>query len=685
MFMVEWAKITFQRRKCIHVYRTCSAASPTLIVIFQLEGEEKLVTFFLVLCDYCKELFMKRKKINLDTQDILQWNNEAAAALNEEDCFLNNPKIYLITTYLWKLMTRFMDCNSRELFKRNILCTSIPTQMIARYIEEQISCYDEKNVCANHKDMEDNQTIVEVHIGRILVCDKTGKVSIHWGTLSLFAREVIFGCVGVLVGILTDNDFLEYPCIIPSKRRIERSRDHGTINPVIQKVQHIKEEEECQVLEKYAKFVYDHHLKIELLLQDTLGNFTIDPLMNRMVTIFSDERLCCFQVTRPYKSSQQSNNGRSLTNIAIGSCIVNFEKSNADYNQTEERSPVKVFSVFVESEKESLHWQNVGSAYKYNKVLADLVPVPVWCFVRVKEGERELRVVEGSCKGMINEGDKIRIGHPFLSRIYNIVGVRFCSDELLVGKQCIYMRENFDHSNVLYEELVKGIDKVSLLHDPKLRLKSRDNRKRLIQSTDLEAGSKEAYYDINTENFSKRSLLAFARIRIWKLVPAHSDHRLQWRKEYDDESVPWFDVSSLPPGEYDIPRNLYNVNINPAQIEKDCHDCLSDPDSSVHQQRLQYFEKVPLGDIIVKTFQTVCNWHPVSSSIDMFKWTRLAKKMKFLTNPKHNYHRLDMIFMKNSLNRKLNLAQFRSVLKNIAAIKFPPSRYDDHVSEKPSK
>jgi hypothetical protein len=376
----------------------------------------------------------------------------------------------------------------------------------------------------------------------------------------------------------------------------------------------------------------------------------------------------------------QSINENNTTKDAIDSCVA---ESNGNNIKAKGCSAVKVFSEINQSGKSFLYSQNTGPVQKYNSVPVDQVPIPVWCVVRVKEGERELQVVEGSCKGAINQGDKIRIGHPFLSRLYHVVGVTFCSENL-VGKTYIYTQETFDHSPVLYEELVKGIDKPSLLHNPKLRLKSIGARKRLIEPSDLEADYKEAYYDIHAENFNSRSILAFARIRIWKLVPAASDHRLQWRKEYDDGSVPWFDLFSLSP-EFKIPRNFLKVNVNLVQIDKDCHDCLSGPESSIHQQRLRYFEKVPLSAIIIKTFQTMCDWHPVSSSIDMFKWTKLTRKMKFLISAKNNNHRLDMIFMKHSFNRKLNVAQFRSVLKDIAAIRFPPARYNVHVSKTSSK
>ena len=309
------------------------------------------------------------------------------------------------------------------------------------------------------------------------------------------------------------------------------------------------------------------------------------------------------------------------------------------------------------------------------------IPMPVRCALEVTEGKRSLKVIEGTCQGCLRPGDRIRIGHPFLSRLYHVDNE--CSQQRGKGEH-ILIREAFDHTPVLYEEFIDLNEPVALLHNPSLKATTRSrnglNVTPLLESTKLSTESQYIYDTMTAETICDREPLTFVTIGIWKLVQDKLDSRLEWRKEFDNGLVLWQQHLSIDEN-CSIPCRFLRVSIDMTLIEQDCRDSLSESDSNIHQQRLQYFERVSLNDIIMETFKSVCNWHPVGSSIDIFKWAKLARRMRFLSKVKNSNHEVDMAFLRHSKHRKLNLTQFRSVLLDMATVRFPSSRYNINVSK----
>ena len=116
-------------------------------------------------------------------------------------------------------------------------------------------------------------------------------------------------------------------------------------------------------------------------------------------------------------------------------------------------------------------------------------------------------------------------------------------------------------------------------------------------------------------------------------------------------------------------------------MEKKCYDTVCNPDNSAHQQRLHYFEKISLDDIVLETYKTVCQlWHPITPTIDNVKWAKLARTMKFLSNVNNSNHEVDMAFFRHSHQRKLDIKQFKEVLLDMALLKYSSARYDTSVS-----
>ncbi len=308
-------------------------------------------------------------------------------------------------------------------------------------------------------------------------------------------------------------------------------------------------------------------------------------------------------------------------------------------------------------------------------------PVPIRCIVSITEGDFMMRIIQGVPEEIL-PGEKIRIGHPFHSINYTVCAKK---DESIpfTGRQ-ICITEPFDYSPLLHEEFKKLDDTIEVLHDPLYRMKQKkvqESKFHPMKSlTVLDSGSQDAFEKERQQLLigkgeRKRTPLTFAKLRVWKLVPEELDRRLQWRRDFDNGNIPWYvlDADSVNCRHFRVQQTF-------SEIEENCFDSITEPYHKIHQQRLLYFEKVHLDDIISETYITVCNWHPVSSSIDIFKWAKLARGMKFLSRVKNSNHEVDMAFLRHSENRTLDFTKFKSVLLDMATIKFPSSRYHSTVS-----
>lgn len=298
------------------------------------------------------------------------------------------------------------------------------------------------------------------------------------------------------------------------------------------------------------------------------------------------------------------------------------------------------------------------------------VPMPVHILISVKEAENILKIVSEEKIRDIAFGDIIRIAHPYYSYNYTIQSIDGCT---------IYLERVFNHLPVLRRKLDDRNKNLSRLFNPYATKRSGGISTRnnqiipLEESCVLTSDSVKIINNLTMENISYRNPLSFIQAKIWKLVPRDHDKRLMWRRAYDDGLVNWYRDFDEHSGTF----HHLKVNLKLCELEMLCFDSLLDPDQSIHQQRVHYFEKVPLGDIISETYKTVCDWHPKSLNIDIFKWAKLARSMKFLSSIRNSNHEVDMAFFRHHNQRKLNFTEFSSVLLDMATLKYPPPRYNE--------
>ncbi|GFH61480.1 hypothetical protein CTEN210_17956 [Chaetoceros tenuissimus] len=312
-----------------------------------------------------------------------------------------------------------------------------------------------------------------------------------------------------------------------------------------------------------------------------------------------------------------------------------------------------------ESDEES---ECIGSNARSAYSIAGKVSMPDPCYVKASEGNRFLVVVKGISQ--LQEGDQIRVGHPHFSRVYYIEAMEKNESNF----QQIYLNAAFDYSSILCKEIADPSEVIEYLHDPKQRFAMKEKeRKPLLDST-----TKQIYDRLDAETMRDREPLEFKSIRIWKLVPQDTDKRLEWRRQFDNGLVPWHNISTAR-----ISTTRFKVKVVVSDIIDDCKDNVTRTKAFPHQQRLDFFEKVQLNLIVKETFETVCKWHPLSKSMDIFKWGKLARKMKFLHKIKNAQHEVDMAFLRHSIHRQLTLEQFYSLLVDMAIMRFPSPKYSE--------
>jgi len=275
------------------------------------------------------------------------------------------------------------------------------------------------------------------------------------------------------------------------------------------------------------------------------------------------------------------------------------------------------------------------------------VPIPTKCTVRTAEGSCLLTVVQGNATDDLSPGDSIRIDHPHESHDYKISSD--LSEKQFFLTEVFHRSPDYNRHRYCYRHHQHEDDVIPWMNDDQV--------------------------------------FPNPQTRLWKLIPKDKDKRLEWRIRYDDGNVPWKTQYT----DCDSASNLdththtcFGVKMKWSQIESLCReeDALhyNNLDNAVHQQRLHYFEKVPLQEIIVSTYNSVCQWHPIGTYIDSVKWAKLARKMKFLSSLKNSNHQVDMAFFHHSCDRKLSIKQFTSVLQDMAALRYSFPHYNSTVS-----
>jgi hypothetical protein len=228
----------------------------------------------------------------------------------------------------------------------------------------------------------------------------------------------------------------------------------------------------------------------------------------------------------------------------------------------------------------------------------------------------------------------------------------------------------YDHSKIVAQEKKTRDDAIYRL--------CYGHKRELTQSPDRVLSNiiPNYHHDVASDQRSSvRSDLHIKEAKIWKLIPEDKDSRPPWRKMYDDQLVPWTEEYAGS----NKHSKLFRVKIKMETIERSCRD--SPHLQCIHQQRVKFFEHVLLTKVIDEAFLAVCQWHPKGNLVDNVKWAKLSRKMRFMSNMKNAKHEIDMAFVRHNQDRKLDLARFHAILKDIASMQYPALPIDVSQSQ----
>ena len=290
-----------------------------------------------------------------------------------------------------------------------------------------------------------------------------------------------------------------------------------------------------------------------------------------------------------------------------------------------------------------------------------LVPFPVAVTVNVIEGS-QIVTVNGSMEAVsiFKQGDIVRIYDAYKSLDWEISSAPKDEDGISFEISDVY-----DHSRIRAEQEKSRDDTLNRLCYPyKKKMLNISNHSSVDNPCVIEDSHRHVASDMQ---HSINSPLHMRNIKIWKLIPEEDDMRPTWRKEYDNGMVPW----EWDNAECNMYIKHFRIRVSKEVIEQQCKDSPFSSELCVHQQRVNFFENVPLSEVIEQAFHAVCRWHPKGSLIDNVKWAKLSRKMRFLSNLKNSKHEIDMAFVRHSLERKLDLSRFISILEDISLIEHP--------------
>ena len=358
------------------------------------------------------------------------------------------------------------------------------------------------------------------------------------------------------------------------------------------------------------------------------------------------------------------------------SCVnasVQTEVCDPDENDDEEDAGVDS-AVDIESSSSSmgglgnlLHGGGTSLAAALTPTQQQLLPMPVEITVNITEGSC-IVVVNGTKKAVakLRRGDTIRIYDAHESSDWTLSDDPVISDE----KMSFCLTEIYDHSKIIAQQKRSRANALHRLCYPYRKgwaVEPGSTAPGGIISTAKEDNFRHVASDMNE---STHSPLNIREARIWKLIPSEEDIRPQWKREYDNGDVPWMDEYVGSNNEYD---KFFRVSVPLEGIEKDCRDWpyLEDDEQYIHQQRVHFFQLVPLSVVIDEAFHTVCRWHPKGSLVDNVKWAKLSRKMQFLSNVKNPQHEIDMAFVRHNQDRKLDLRRFHAIFEDIASVQHP--------------
>lgn len=286
-----------------------------------------------------------------------------------------------------------------------------------------------------------------------------------------------------------------------------------------------------------------------------------------------------------------------------------------------------------------------------------LIPYPLPFTVNVTEGN-QIAVINGRLdeKSMLKADDLIRICDAHESSDWIVS--KAPSNGNVGSPMAFELSAAYDHSRISDKENKAKTDAVNRLCYPYRQMHANDGTEKLYKTEDC---TRHVASDNSGSLFSS---LHINEARIWKLVPEEEDTRPVWRREFDDGVIPYR-------GEFDRSVTHFRVSVSMETIDHNCIDFPYPLDQCLHQQRVHFFESIPLVDVINEAFVAVCKWHPQGSLIDNVKWAKLSRKMKFLSNVRNPKHETDMAFVRHNEDRKLDLIRFQAILEDIALIQFP--------------
>lgn len=290
-----------------------------------------------------------------------------------------------------------------------------------------------------------------------------------------------------------------------------------------------------------------------------------------------------------------------------------------------------------------------------------LVPFPISVTVNLTEGS-PLVVVNGCIEAvsLLKKGDIVRIYDARESPNWELASDPQWDDVL--GFELV---SGYDHSQIHAQEAKSRYDALNRLCYPyKKELEVTPAKRTAENIRAFEDPSRHVASDMKE---SHHSPLHLRGARIWKLIPKEHDTRPRWRVDYDDGIIPW---DSCYAG-LNASEEHFRVRVSLDMIEQQCMDTPYPLKRAVHQQRVQYFEKIPLLDVIDEAFHAICRWHPRGTLIDNVKWAKLCRQMRFLSNMKNSKHEIDMAFVRHNDARKLDLLRFHSILDDIASLQHP--------------
>ena len=322
------------------------------------------------------------------------------------------------------------------------------------------------------------------------------------------------------------------------------------------------------------------------------------------------------------------------------------QKRQNESIQTEKKSPDELFS----------DQTKLGDGCE-----SRLIPYPVPITVNLREGSQIAEIKGQLFELMLNTADGVRICVAHESSDWIISEPPTANAD---GSISFRLTTGYDHSRISAQEKTvsfRTFDRLCYPYKNDREGTNYNGPERLFTTVEC---TRHVAIDANEVIHSP---LQIKEARIWKLDREEEDTRAAWRREFDDGVIPYRNDDC---GHHNSVTH-FRVRMSLENIKQNCIDFPYPLDQCVHQQRVCFFECIPLADVIGESFNAVCRWHPQGSLIDNVKWAKLSRKMNFLSNVKNPKHEIDMAFVRHNEDRRLDLSRFHAILEDVASTQHP--------------